>query len=128
MGENGPQESVEKIWRANLTRIILFYNRCMWNFNMANIGEREKFEIVQARKGKKWQRKINVLNEEINQLEMKKVLLQSIEKFDLVDFFPNVYQKRILQRERNQEERDQVKPKEKKGISKLETAGVDQKK
>jgi hypothetical protein len=100
----------------------------MWNFNMANIGEREKFEIVQARKGKKWQRKINVLNEEINQLEMKKVLLQSIEKFDLVDFFPNVYQKRILQRERNQEERDQVKPKEKKGISKLETAGVDEKK
>lgn len=100
----------------------------MWNFNMANISEREKFEIVQARKGKKWQRKINVLSEEINQLEMKKVLLQSIENFDLVDFFPKVYQKRILQRERNQEEHDQVKPKEKKRISKLKTAGVDQKK
>lgn len=128
MGENGPQESVEKIWRANLKRILHFYNQCMWNFNMAFMCEREKFEIVQARKGKKWQLKINVLSEEINQLEMKKILLQSLENFNLVDFLPNVYQERILRRERNQEEPEGVKPKEKKGTSKLETAGVDQKK
>ena len=55
---------------------------------MANICEREKFEIIQARKGKKYQPKINKLNEEINQLEMRKAMLQEVDKFDLVDFYP----------------------------------------
>ena len=125
-GDSTQQESLEKIWRTTIEKMLRFYSDCIRNFNMTNMCEREKFEIVQARKGKKWQRKINGLNEEISQLEMKKVLLQSVGNFDLIDFLPDMLQGRILRTERNQGERERVKPKGKEGILKLQTLGMDE--
>jgi hypothetical protein len=71
---------------------------------MANNCEREKFEIIQGRKGKKWQPKISKLTEEINQLEMRKTMLEEVGKFDLLNFYPNAVQEKVLNGEREHQE------------------------
>lgn len=94
---------------------------------MANMCEREKFEIIQRRKGKKWQPKISKLTEEINQLEMRKVMLEEVQKFDLANFYPNATQEKILHSQREKQEYEWAELIKETKKSKLETAGVDQK-